>query len=239
LDKINTCANPTHVIGAAAIAGNTYAWAPAAGLSDPAIAQPTASTTGTYTLTVTKSVNGCTASDAVIVSVDTSRPVANAGADKIITCDDPTHVIGSPAIAGQTYAWSPALGLSNPAIAQPTASTTGTYTVTVTKSVNGCTAVDAIIVSVDTSRPVANAGADKIITCTNPAHVIGTAASAGNTYAWSPALGLSDPALDQPTASTTGTYTLTVTKSVNGCTAVDAMIVSVDTSRPVANAGVK
>ncbi len=238
LDKINTCANPTHVIGSAAIAGNTYAWAPAAGLSDPAIAQPTASTTGTYTLTVTKSINGCTASDAVVVSVDTTRPVLDAGADKIITCANPTHVIGSPAIAGQTYAWSPASGLTNPAIAQPTASSTGTYTLTVTKSVNGCTSVDAMIVSVDTSRPVANAGADKIITCNNPTHVIGSAAIAGNTYAWSPALGLSDPAVAQPTASTTGTYTLTVTKSINGCTSVDAMMVAVDTSRPVANAGV-
>ncbi|MFN8238348.1 MAG: gliding motility-associated C-terminal domain-containing protein [Chitinophagales bacterium] len=237
-DKINTCANPTHIIGTATIAGNTYAWSPALGLDNPAIAQPTASTTGTYTLTVTKSINGCTSVDAMVVSVDTSRPVVDAGTDKIITCANPTHIIGTAAIAGQSYAWAPAAGLNNPAIAQPTASTTGTYTLTVTKSINGCTAVDAMIVSVDTSRPVANAGVDKIITCTHPTHVIGSAAIAGNTYAWSPALGLDNPAIAQPTASTTGTYTLTVTKSINGCTAVDAMVVSVDTSRPVANAGV-
>ncbi len=237
-DKIITCANPTHVIGSPAIAGNSYSWAPPLGLSDPATAQPTASSTSTYTLTVTKSVNGCTASDAVVVSVDTTRPLVDAGTDKIITCDNPTHVIGAPAIAGQTYSWAPPLGLNNPAIAQPTASTTGTYTLTVTKSVNGCTALDAMVVSVDTSRPVANAGADKIITCANPTHVIGSPAIAGNTYSWAPPLGLSDPAIAQPTASTTGTYTVTVTKSVNGCTALDAMVVSVDTSRPVANAGV-
>jgi hypothetical protein len=236
-DKLITCSNPTHVIGTAAIAGNTYNWTPAFGLSDPAIAQPTASTTGTYTLTVTRSANGCTSVDAMTISVDTSKPVANAGTDKTITCSNPTHVIGTAAIAGNTYSWSPAAGLSNPAVAQPTVSTTGTFTVTVTKTANGCTNSNDVIVAVDTSRPIANAGADKIITCANPTHVIGTGAIAGNTYAWSPAAGVSDPAIARPVVSTTGTYTVTVTKTANGCTSSDAVLISVDTSRPAANAG--
>jgi gliding motility-associated-like protein len=236
-DRTITCANPTFVIGSPAIAGNTYSWSPAAGLSNPAIAQPTASTTGTYTVTVTKTANGCTASDAVVIAVDTSRPAANAGADRTLTCTNPSFVIGSPAIAGNTYSWSPAAGLSNAALADPTVSTTGTYTLTVTKTANGCTASDAVVIAVDTSKPVANAGADKIITCTSPTHIIGSPAVAGNTYSWSPAAGLNNAAIAQPTASSTGTYTLTVTKTANGCTASDAVTVAVDTSRPVANAG--
>jgi gliding motility-associated-like protein len=236
-DRTITCANPTFVIGSPAIAGNTYSWSPAAGLSNPAIAQPTASTTGTYTVTVTKTANGCTASDAVVIAVDTSRPAANAGADRTLTCINPSFVIGSPAIAGNTYSWSPAAGLSNAALADPTVSTTGTYTLTVTKTANGCTASDAVVIAVDTSKPVANAGADKIITCTSPTHIIGSPAVAGNTYSWSPAAGLNNAAIAQPTASSTGTYTLTVTKTANGCTASDAVTVAVDTSRPVANAG--
>jgi gliding motility-associated-like protein len=236
-NKIITCANPTHVIGTAAIAGNTYAWSPALGLSNTAIAQPTAAATGTFTLTVTQTSNGCSKSDEVIVTVDTIHPLANAGADKIITCDNPTHVIGTPAIAGNTYAWAPAAGLSDPAIAQPTANTTGIYSVIVTKTVNGCTNSDAVSVAVDTSRPVASAGTDKTITCSNPAHVIGTAAIAGNTYAWAPAAGLSNPAVAQPTAVSIGTFTLIVTKTVNGCTAADVVSVDVDTTRPVTDAG--
>ncbi|MFN8282020.1 MAG: gliding motility-associated C-terminal domain-containing protein [Chitinophagales bacterium] len=236
-DKIITCANPTHVIGTTAVAGNTYAWLPSAGLDNASIAQPTASATGTYTLTVTKTSNGCTNTDAVTVTVDTTRPTANAGTDKVITCANPTHMIGTTAIAGNTYAWSPGAGLSNANIAQPTASSIGTYTVTVTKTANGCTATNDVTITIDTTSPGANAGADKIITCSNPTHVIGTPATAGNTYSWSPGAGLSNANIAQPTVSSTGNYFLTVTKTANGCTSTNAVLVTVDTTRPTANAG--
>ena len=237
INKVITCTNTTHLIGSTAIAGNTYSWSPALGLNSDTIAQPTASTTGTYNLTVTNIANGCTNTDATIISVDTTRPAANAGADKIITCSNPTHVIGTAAVAGNTYAWTPSIGLSNAAIAQPITNTTDTYTLTVTKTSNGCSSTDAVIVAIDTTRPIANAGINKIITCTNPTHVIGTAATAGNSYAWTPSVGLSNAAIAQPTANKPGNYVLTVTKNANGCTSSDAVLVTVDTTQPNADAG--
>ena len=69
------------------------------------IAQPTANAAGTYTVTVTNTANGCTASDAVIVSQNTTPPVANAGADKSLTCAATSAVIGSAAVDSGTSSW--------------------------------------------------------------------------------------------------------------------------------------
>ncbi|MBK6273889.1 MAG: proprotein convertase P-domain-containing protein [Saprospirales bacterium] len=236
-DQTLTCATTSFVIGSAAVAGNTYAWSPSLGLSNAGIAQPTATAPGTYTVTVTNTANGCTANDAVIISQNITPPTANAGTDKTLTCAATSFVIGSAAVAGNTYAWSPSLGLSNAGIAQPTATAPGTYTVTVTNTANGCTANDAVIISQNITPPVANAGTDKTLTCATTSFVIGSAAVAGNTYAWSPSLGLSNAGIAQPTATAPGTYTVTVTNTANGCTASDAVIISQNITPPVANAG--
>ncbi|HUM50579.1 MAG TPA: proprotein convertase P-domain-containing protein, partial [Chitinophagales bacterium] len=236
-DKTLTCTATSFVIGTAAIAGNTYSWSPTLGLSNPNIAQPTATAPGTYTVTVTNTSNSCTNTDAVTIFQDITAPTANAGADKILTCSANSFVIGTTAVAGNTYSWSPALGLSNAGIAQPTATATGTYTVTVTNTTNGCTANDAVTITQNITPPSANAGTDKILTCTATSFVIGTAAIAGNTYAWSPTLGLSNAGIAQPTATATGTYTVTVTNTANGCIANDAVTITQNITPPTANAG--
>ncbi|HRH57944.1 MAG TPA: proprotein convertase P-domain-containing protein, partial [Chitinophagales bacterium] len=79
-DQTLTCATTSVTVGAPTVAGNTYAWSPPAGLSVNNIAQPVANAPGTYTLTVTNTANGCTASDAVTISQNITPPVANAGA---------------------------------------------------------------------------------------------------------------------------------------------------------------
>ncbi len=59
--------------------------------------------------------------------------VANAG-NNVLICPGTSTVIGTPAIVGYTYSWTPTTGLNNPLIAQPIASPTvsTTYTLTVT-----------------------------------------------------------------------------------------------------------
>jgi protocatechuate 3,4-dioxygenase beta subunit len=234
------CTTTSATIGTSAIGGNTYSWSPATGLSSTTIAQPTASPTSTtvYTVTVTGS-NGCTATSTVTVNVNTTAPTADAGSTQNLDCTTTSATIGTSAIGGNTYSWSPATGLSSTTIAQPTASpsTTTVYTVTVTGS-NGCTATSTVTVNVNTTVPTADAGSTQNLDCTTTSATIGTSAIGGNTYSWSPATGLSSTTIAQPTASPSSTtvYTVTVTGS-NGCTATSTVTVNVNTTTPTADAG--
>jgi gliding motility-associated-like protein len=234
-----SCNGDSVQIGSTAVAGNTYSWSPAIGLSSSAVAQPMAHplVTTTYTLTVTNTATGCTGSDAVVVTVG-AIVIANAGPDQT-SCNGDSVQIGTPAIPGNTYSWSPATGLSSTTVAQPTAhpSATTSYTLTVTNTATGCTNSDVVVVTVGPTV-IANAGPDQT-SCNGDSVQIGSPAVAGNSYSWSPAIGLSSSTVAQPMAHplVTTTYTLTVTNTATGCTGSDAVVVIVGIA-PLANAGI-
>ncbi|MEO5641935.1 MAG: gliding motility-associated C-terminal domain-containing protein [Bacteroidia bacterium] len=233
-----SCSGASVMIGTPAVAGNTYSWSPTTGLSSPNSAQTMANPVATtnYTLTVTNTTSGCIATDVVVVTVGTT-PTANAGSDQTI-CAGGNVVIGTPAVIGNSYSWSPVTGLSSSTAAQPVASpgVTTTYILTVTQTASGCQDRDTVIVTV-TPAPIANAGPDKF-SCNGDSVQIGTAAVAGVTYNWLPALGLSSSTIAQPMAHplVTTSYTLTVTNTATGCTSADVVIVTVG-APVIANAG--
>jgi gliding motility-associated-like protein len=239
------CSGGSATLGAAAVTGNTYSWSPATGLSSASAANPTvtltnatsAATTQTYTLTVT-SATGCTSTGTVVVTVN-PLPTVVPGAP-VAFCSGGSATLGAAAVSGLTYSWSPATGLSSASAANPTvtltnttsAATTQTYTLTVT-SATGCTNTGTVVVTVN-PIPVAVAGAATAI-CSGGSATLGAAAVSGLTYSWSPATGLSDPTVANPTvtltnttsAATTQTYTLTVT-SAAGCTSTGTVVVTVN-----------
>ena len=240
------CTQNVVQIGSAPIAGHTYNWSPTTGLSNPIIANPSASPSATTTYTLTETdANGNQLIDQVTVTVNNSPPVSNAGGDKIKNCIQNTTgaTIGLPAVAGNTYSWSPTTGLSSATVANPTANPlfTTTYVLTTTNSV-GCSATDQVTVTVNTFQPTANAGLDFTTTCISNVNglTIGAGSVTGNTYAWTPATGLSSATVSNPTAnpSTTTTYTLTATNISSGCTATDQVLVTVDNQGPTVNAGI-
>lgn len=109
----------------------------------------TYSDTGTYVVAFTATAeSGCTTT--------VTNTVAVSGAPSIsisITTSPATGTFGGTSLnasGGDSYTWLPAAGLSNTAIANPTASplTTTTYTVIVT-STNGCTATDTVTVAIN------------------------------------------------------------------------------------------
>ena len=80
-----------------ATGGVSYVWSPAAGLSDPTIANPvfTATTAGTFTYTVTAtSASGCTATASVTLTVVDAR-CGNKN-DKVIVCHNGHEICISP-----------------------------------------------------------------------------------------------------------------------------------------------
>jgi hypothetical protein len=234
-------------IGEAPTAGFTYAWtsSPAGFASSAANPTVNPSVTTTYTVTKTNTQTGCSATDQVTVTVNTTKPEAAAGNDFTKTCvaNVDGKQIGEASAAGFTYSWSPSTGLSDADVSNPTAnpSTTTTYTVTKTNTATGCFDTDQVIVTVNTTKPEAEAGNPFTKTCI--ANVdgkqIGEATEAGFSYAWSPATGLSDTDVSNPTAnpSTTTTYTVTKTNMATGCADTDQVIVTVNTTKPEAVAG--
>jgi hypothetical protein len=243
----NCIQNPTGaVIGTAAVAGNTYAWTPTTGLSSATAAQPTANplVSTTYSVTTTNSA-GCTATDQVLVTVNTFQPTANAGLDFTKTCISNVNglTIGSTSVTGNTYAWTPTTGLSSATVSNPTANptTTTTYTLTTTNTASGCTATDQVLVTVDNQGPTVNAGIDLSKTCVSNVNgaTIGMIAIAGNSYTWTPASGLSSTTIANPFANPTATttYTVSSTNPTTGCTATDQIVVTVNNTPPTANAG--
>jgi len=209
----------------ASAGGSSYIWSPTAGLSSSTIANPTATiaATTTYMVTVTNE-EGCTATDAITITV-AEQATANAGADQLICAGSSAQLSAS---GGSSYSWSPTTGLNNTTIENPIASPTkdATYTVTIIDE-NGCTATDAVTVSVANNLTI-SLGAD-ITTCPNETHTL--SASGGTSYNWSPTEGLDDTNSPTPSAtvSTSTTYCVTVTDT-NGCTGTDCITIEIDTA---------
>ncbi len=211
-DKLLTCSvTSLQLSGSSTTIGAAFSWTGAGIVSNGNTASPTVNKAGNYTLTVT--VAGCTSTDIALVSIDTIRPIANAGIDITLTCTNPTKLIGTVAVAGNTYTWSPTNGLSNTAIAQPTVSASGNYLLTVNKTSNGCTSTDAVLVSMDTLKPNVQVSSSPI--CAGQTATL--TASGADSYNW-PTLGGNGNPKTTPILNTNTIYNVTGTKTSNGCT---------------------
>lgn len=156
-----------------------------------------------------------------------NSPTAFAGNDQTV-CPGAQVSLGK-AVSGDNYSWTSIPAGFSASIAYPVAMplVSTQYIFTVTNS-GGCEAKDTVMIATLPS-PVANAGGDKNI-CTNSSPVlIGTAAQAGSSYAWSPVEGLSNAGVAQPDALpvVNTTYHLLVT-GLNGCTSGDSMHVKIN-----------
>ncbi|MEO8788592.1 MAG: SBBP repeat-containing protein [Chitinophagaceae bacterium] len=191
-----------------------------------------------FVLTVTDSAAGCTAKDTVLLS-SIALTTGDAGPDTV-TCPGVPIKIGTPAISGVTYSWSPAIGLSCATCAQPTVlnpTTTTVYTLTVTypaaPTFSPCSISDAMTLTV---LPTTTISFSNKTYCPGGTGVaIGGTVVGALSYAWSPATGLSCINCASPTANPPGAtiYTLTVTFT-NGCARTGT--VTVTPTNP-ANAG--
>lgn len=205
--------------------GNTYLWSPATGLDNPTIPNPLASpdTTTRYKVIVS---DGICADSAFVMVVVVG---ANAGKDVVI-CRGEVVRLGAPPMAGSTYLWTPATGLSNPFIANPFASPDVTTQYKVVASGEMC--IDSAFVTITVMpRPLADAGEDMVI-CGGETVQIGASSVTDNTYSWTPAAGLNNPSIANPLASPLQTtrYVVTARNSI-GCIAKDTVWVKVNPVR--------
>ena len=203
----------------------TYNWTGPLGYSSTTIPPPAITQSGTYTLVVTNTDNGCTKAVSVNVVKNTDPPNATAGGNQVLSCYNngvvQLGIIGSP---GWTYNWSN--GSTNPVLVT---STTGTYSLTVTDPVNGCTRVSQATVTENKTVPVVSPIAPVTVTCANPNPSVNVAVSGGSnfSYNWSPSGSGANP-----TFSSGGTYSVTVTNTDSGCKSTQSVTISEDKVKP-------
>lgn len=229
--------------GSSGIGNLTYTWFNDLGQpigSDPNIAVAAA---GTYELFITDDANGCTSSAFVEVFDDFNAPTADAGANDILTCQNSQVTLNGSASSGGNnfeYQWLNDQGTEVGTMVNLDVTQSGTYTLVVTNTTNGCTATDEAEVSPDTGLPTPDAAVLNVINCLNATAMIDGSASTGNgtlTYDWRNDLGTSigaDPTLEVTAA---GNYTLILTDQDNGCTAELSVPVLEDFTDPVALTG--
>jgi gliding motility-associated-like protein len=178
-----------------------------------------ASTTGLYSVTVTA---GCgLGTDAISISL--VEVEANAGPDVEVCAGSAVLLQAS---ARGNFSWQPAEGLSNPNDITPLASPAQDVVYVLTAEAEGCIAEDTVSVRV---LPIPVAAVEPADTTIAPGEAVAFLASAGFSYSWSPAAGLScsdcpNP-LTMPEATTA--YILTVLNA-EGCAASDTVWVNVN-----------
>ncbi len=166
---------------------------------------------GIYFVTVSDA-GGCTGEANTAVTVNANPTAAITGTANV--CSGQTSTLDAGSGFAQ-YLWSD--GSTGQTI---TATTTGTYNVTVSNAA-GCTDTDSFTVTVN-PNPTANIAGTASI-CIGQTSTL-DAGAGFTTYLWS-----DGSAAQTLVASTTGTYNVTVTNA-NGCTATDDFVLNVGSS---------
>lgn len=249
VDGLLTCSQTSEVLNGSASSsgvGFNILWTgPGINANNQSFTTPSVTVPGTYIIAITDVANSCISKDTVVVAQNITVPNASAGIDRHLDCQTLSVVLDgglsttSPTVG---YLWT-GVGIvtgtetqKKPAVTQP-----GTYTLVVTDNNNGCDATDVVVVTQDVAIPTANAGADRLITCTNTTQTIngaGSSSGAGFSYVWQgPDINTNNFSLQSPMVSDSGTYIVTVTNIQNHCTATDFVYVDMDKQKPVVSAG--
>ena len=197
----------------------------------------------TYVLIVTNTVNGCTAFNEVVVLENVEEPVADAGADEQLTCDDPTITLDGTGSSGSniSFEWFNDSQTSIAQTATVEVGSSGTYTLLITNNNNGCTDESTVVVLQDNNVPQAVATVDEILTCVLTSAILdgsGSVSQSGNIiYEWLDQSNQIISNLETTDVSSPGIYTLIVTDSANGCTSSMIVEVEQDINEPIADAG--
>ncbi|MFK7934421.1 MAG: cohesin domain-containing protein [Saprospiraceae bacterium] len=202
---------------------------------------------GTYGLIVQDTVNNCSVTDVVAVTLDENVPLADAGEDQQITCSENeitlTGVVNPP--GNYRFFWETEGGIftSDTTLVSVMVSSAGDYIFNVENLQTGCIGRDTVAVTADDSLPEAFAGADRVFNCNSTVIIIDDSSPNGDNfnYTWTAADGGTivtgtENQLNVEVSST-GRYILMVTDNQTGCSASDELIITPVENTLIANAG--
>jgi hypothetical protein len=197
---------------------------------------PVINVSGTYAVTVTDPVNGCTSDPSTVTTQESKTlPGVTLAPVTTITCGVPVVTLSATSpTAGVSYQWSGPNGFGS-SEQQPGTSIPGSYTVTVTNPVNGCISTASTTVEENRAVPsnvTATIASPGVLTCTTTTVTLnGSSSTLGVTYAWAGPYGFAG-STQNITTTVPGIYILTVTNPVNGCTASAQVTVTQQIERP-------
>lgn len=189
--------------------------------------------TGVYPVQLIVIDSSCMLRDTVVNNITvTPPPVAEAGNNASL-CSGTAVAIGMNPVAGVSYQWSPAVGLSNAAIANPTANlsyagpsadTVFTFYLTASTGIN-CSNIDSVKITVKRKPVIAIDPVSPQICFGNS---INLTAGGADSYSWSPTIALTNYTTNTVIATPLVTTTYTVVGTLaNGCIDTKAVTVVV------------
>ena len=225
----NACKDQPVMIGSMANVtgpGISYSWNPVTNLDNASSPNPlfTGTVPGMFQYVLTKTDNSfpCSATDTVVIQVVDILPAISSAT----LCRNSCVQIGTSPIPGIIYQWLPAIGLSDPAIANPIAcidSVSTSYTLNANDQA-GCITSATIVIGVN-AVPGVQASIPNIVACVGDTNAMFNPIipSGSYSYLWSPDNGtLSNINVAGPIIQITNPgnylYSLQITDDSTGCT---------------------
>ncbi len=207
------------------------------------IFNPSTTGAGSFTITYTVTINGCSASTTAVVQViacGCSNPATSNAGNDVTICEGVSVTLNGAITGAPSSLWTTSGSgtFNNPNILKPiytpSAADIANGTVTLTLKANDpdgngpCTDVsDALVLTISALPNFTINGLNQI--CRGEVINL-TATGTGTTYTWSPSTGLNTNTGSSVNASPTNTTTYTVTASTAGCTSTEQFTLTVNPS---------
>ena len=225
--SLTFCSGGSVLLNANTGAGLTYQWKKdATNISGATLSNYTATSAGTYTVVVT---NGCGSSTSagVVVTVNSNPNATITAAGSTTFCAGGSVTLNAVVAANRAYQWKKSgVNIAGATSASYVANASGTYKVTVTNTVTGCTKTSPTgIVVTKVALPSAVITPQGPTTfCAGQSVVLAANTGAGLTYKWKRNGNYISLATNANyTATTAGNYRVEVTNS-SGCSKTSASV---------------
>ena len=201
---------------------------------------------GTFRFFILDTLNGCENDFTVNVTSDLNVPEVTTSAPDTFFCAlDSLFISGTADLVNDrtpTFSWRSRTGffIGDAEEAMATVFQPDIYFFTATDPENFCSATDSVVIFRDVEAPIVMAGNDTTLTCSRTEVELfgeGATISGETSYGWSSMNGtiISGANGQRPVVGASGTYLLTLTDPVSGCTGADILRVAADTTRPQAS----
>lgn len=216
--------------------GDEYIWTGPSSfnsnLEDPTRTNAQLTHAGTYTVVLSNSTTGCSASanTDVVVNPNPTISASNTGA----YCVGETIELNATGSGGDSYLWTGPDGFSinteDPTILNAQTINAGTYTVELTNTSTNCYASANTVVSVN-ANPSLNASNTGPY-CVGQTIELTATGSGGTSYNWSGPDGFTNtsqnPTIGNAQIANAGTYTVSLTNTTTGCETIETTTVTVN-----------